>query len=114
MHHDVTEIFQTLTKAGAIPGSDFSIDPVDGSLRMNETSYNLLNHLYPEVDWEDVTAIMEPDVQDVIDRVQEHLGIDFTERLVKRIHERLSDLPPAQATWYLSQLLGGVQRQTGI
>ena len=114
MHQHVVEIFQTLSRAGAVPGTDFSIDPTDGSLRMNQESYQLLTSLYPEVTWDDVTAVVEPDHQAAIDAVHEHLGINFVDALLTRISSRLSELPKAQASWYLQQVLGGVQQRTGI
>lgn len=114
MHQHVVEIFQTLSKAGAIPGTDFSIDPSDGSLRMNQESYQLLTTLYPDVTWDDVTDVVEPDYQAAIETIHQHLGINFVDTLLNRIDERLSELPKAQASWYLQQVLGGVQQQTGI
>ena len=114
MHQHVVEIFQTLAKAGAVPGTDFSVDPTDGSLRMNQESYQLLTSLYPDVIWDDVTDVIEPDLQSAIDAVHQHLGIDFVGNLLSQVHERLSELPQSQASWYLQQVLGGVQQRTGI
>ena len=114
MHEHVTTLFQTLAKAGAVPGSDFSISPTDGSLRMNEESYRLLTRLYPEVEWDDVTAVIEPDLQTAVDSVHHHLGTDFVHQILEHIHTRLSELPQGQASWYLRQVLGGVQHRTGI
>lgn len=113
-HHNVIEIFQTLAKAGAVPGTDFSVDPNDGSLRMNQESYKLLTNLYPEIQWDDVTAVVEPDLQSAIDAVHQHLGTNFVDELVFCVHERLSELPKDQASWYLQQVLGGVKQRTGI
>lgn len=114
MHQHVVEIFQTLTKAGAIPGTDFSIDPADGSLRMNQESYQLLAQLYPEIVWDDVTDVVEPDQQSVIRDLHTQLETNFVDSLLTQIHRRLSELPMNQASWYLQQVLGGVQQRTGI
>ena len=114
MHQHVVEIFQTLSKAGAIPGTDFSVDPSDGSLRMNQESYQLLTDLYPDIQWDDVTDVVEPDVQAAIDAVHQYLGTNFVDELLFYVHERLSELPKEQASWYLQQVLGGVQQRTGI
>lgn len=114
MHQHVVEIFQTLAKAGAVPGTDFSIDPADGSLRMNQESYQLLAELYPDVVWDDVTDVVEPDQQSLIDEIQAQLETDFVDSLLNRIHHRLSKLSTSQASWYLQQILGGLQQRTGI
>ena len=114
MHQHVVEIFQTLAKAGAVPGTDFSVDPSDGSLRMNQESYQLLTTLYPDVTWDDVTDVIELDSQSAIDAVHQHLGTDFVDTLLAHVHERLSELPQGQASWYLQQILSGVQQRTGI
>ncbi|MEM9215326.1 MAG: hypothetical protein AAGD25_13375 [Cyanobacteria bacterium P01_F01_bin.150] len=114
MHQHVVEIFQTLAKAGAVPGTDFSVDPNDGSLRMNQESYQILRTLYPDVEWEDVTDVVEPDLRADVHALHQHLGTNFVDELIFYIHERLSELPSSQAAWYLQQVLGGVQQRTGI
>lgn len=114
MHQHVVEIFQTLAKAGALPGTDFSVDPSDGSLRMNHESYQLLTNLYPDIQWDDVTDVVEPDLQSAVDAVHQYLGTNFVDELLFYVHERLSELPKGQASWYLQQVLGGVQQRTGI
>ncbi|MGF1495911.1 MAG: hypothetical protein ACFB8W_03685 [Elainellaceae cyanobacterium] len=114
MHRQLTQLFHALTQAGAAPGQDFSINPHDGSLRMNERSYQLLKQCYPEVDWDDITASVKRQPKDAARAVDRHLGIDFVPRILKSIQERLGTLPRERAAWYLQQITVGVQIRTGL
>lgn len=114
MHQHVVEICQTLAKAGAVPGADFSIDPTDGGLRLNEVGYRLLGQLYPDIDWADVAKVIQPNLRMSTRQLHKHLGINFFDRILDWIQQRVTDLPPDQAACYLTQLLTGVEYRTGI
>ena len=71
MNQRIVEICHTLVQAGAVPGSDFSLDPNSNELRLNEDSYNLLRRLYPDIAQGVVT---QPNVQGAIDMLHSRLG----------------------------------------
>ncbi|NEQ98347.1 MAG: hypothetical protein F6K30_16780 [Cyanothece sp. SIO2G6] len=114
MHQHVVEICQTLAQAGAVPGADFSIDPTDGGLRLNELGYRLLAQLYPDIDWADVARVIQPNWRAAIKQLHKHLGINFFDRILDCIQQRVTDLPPTQSACYLTQILTGVEHRTGI
>ncbi|MGK7889408.1 MAG: hypothetical protein AB4042_08740 [Leptolyngbyaceae cyanobacterium] len=114
MHQHIVEICQTLVKAGAVPGADFSVDPANGGLRLNEVGYRLLSRLFPDIEWEDVTQRVQADSQSTMQELHHRLGTNFVDRILSCIQQRVSDLPPAQATCYLTHILTGVEYRTGI
>ncbi|MEB3231542.1 MAG: hypothetical protein VKJ64_11070 [Leptolyngbyaceae bacterium] len=114
MQQHVVEICQTLVQAGAIPGADFSVDPTNGGLRLNEEGYRLLNRLYPDVDWAKMTTVSQSDAQAAVESLDQYLGINFVDRILDCIQQRVSSLSPAQAAYYLSQILNGVEHRTGL
>ncbi|MGJ3251548.1 MAG: hypothetical protein ACFE0J_10510 [Elainellaceae cyanobacterium] len=114
MHHQSFEIFQSLTKAGATPGEDFSFSPDDGGLRLTEHGYQILKQQYPQINWDSFTAVVERDPAEAVEAIHDHLGTNFVGNILDYITRRIRELPEEQAAWYLSQVLAGVEERTGI
>jgi hypothetical protein len=114
MHQHAFELFQTLTKAGAMPGEDFSVSPDDGSLRLSERGYEVLKRQYPDVDWDDITWVVDRDLSKAVDAIHAHLGTNFVGQILDYIAQRIYELPTEQAAWYLDQVFNGVEQRTGI
>ena len=114
MHQNSFELFKMLLKAGATPGEDFSCNEADGDCCLSERGYQLLKLTYPEIAWDDITRVVKHDDKQAVEALHNHLGIDFTNRLLEKISHRLTNLPEARIAWYLQQILGGVEQKTGI
>jgi hypothetical protein len=114
MHDYGFELFQTLTKAGAIPGKDFSVSPEDDSLRLSERAYSILKRQYPMIHWDDLSTTVESDPSEAVAALQSQLGTNFVGQILDYITQRLQELSAEQAAWYLTQVLTGVETRTGV
>ena len=114
MHQNSFELFKILVKAGATPGEDFSCSEEDGDCRLSERGYQLLKQTYPEIAWDDITRVVTQDDKQAVEALHNHLGVDFTHRLLEQMRHRIANLPDAKAAWYLRQILGGVEQKTSI
>ncbi|MEM7063737.1 MAG: hypothetical protein AAF572_11305 [Cyanobacteria bacterium P01_B01_bin.77] len=114
MHSEDIQLFRMLVEAGAQPGEDFSYDLSQGTCRINERGFILLQNAFPDIDWPQISSMNQPDLDGPIDALQQHLGVDFTTELVARIKYRLAQLSTNAAAWYIHQILGGVEQRTGI
>lgn len=114
MHEDTLHLAQLLIQAGATPGKDFSCDSSSEACHITERGFNLLQQAYPQIDWGSIAESVEVSSQQAIDALHSHLGVDFVDRIVHYILQRLRQLPSEQASWYLQQILGGVEQRTGI
>jgi hypothetical protein len=111
MHREAIELFRMLVQAGAVPGEDFSCDGQQGGYRLTQRSLDLLTAAYPDIDWSDLCA--EPS-QPLVQDLHEDLATAFVDVLLWRMKDRLNYLSDAQAAWYLTQILVGVQQRTGL
>lgn len=114
MHQNSFELFKMLVKAGATPGEDFSCNGEEGNCSLSERGYQLLKRTYPDIDWDDITHIVEHDDEQAVDLLHNHLGIDFTNRILDKISHRMAHLTDAKVAWYLQQVLWGVEQKTGV
>ncbi|MGB3493391.1 MAG: hypothetical protein WBA57_11725 [Elainellaceae cyanobacterium] len=114
MHQDTLSLVKLLIQAGATPGQDFSCDLHAESCHINENGFQLLQNAYPEIDWGSFAEFVEIDDQQAVDSLHQHLGINFVERILGLIQRQLRQLPSEKASWYLQQVLGGVEQRTGI
>ena len=114
MADDAIKLFRMLVDAGAKPGEDFSYDMASGSAQITDAAYEKLKQAYPDVDWESLCKRVEVDPALPAEYLNSYLGIDFVERILSRIEERLDTLEPSEATWYLQQVLGGVEQRTNV
>jgi hypothetical protein len=114
MHSAAIELFQLLVQAGAVPGEDFSCDPNRQGYRLNQRSLELLSKAYPEIDWQDLCAVCEPATKTLIETLHRSLRVPFVDNLLPRLQAQIQQLPAPQATWYLNQILVGVEQRTGI
>lgn len=111
MHREAIELFRLLVQAGAVPGEDFSCDEQSGGYRLTQRSLDLLAAAYPEIDWSDLCA--EPH-QQIAQSLHQELQTPFIDNLLWRIKDRLNYLSDAEGSWYLNQILVGVQQRTGL
>ncbi|NJM98853.1 MAG: hypothetical protein HC800_18380 [Phormidesmis sp. RL_2_1] len=119
MADDAIELFRMLVDAGATPGEDFSYDLQRASAQISDRALEKLKLSYPDVDWLSICERIEIDPNLPIDHLNTYLGIDFVERLLLRIEQRLQqvaqgELAKAEAAWYLQQVLGGVEQRTNV
>ncbi len=114
MDQHAFELFQTLTKSGAVPGEDFSVSPEDGSLRLTERAYSILKRHHPAINWDDISETVEHDPSVAVATLQDYLGTNFVGHILDYITQRLHELPTEQAAWYLHQVLAGVEMKTGV
>lgn len=114
MHENAFELFKMLVKAGATPGEDFSCSGEEGNCSLSEQGYQLLKQTYPEIAWDDIARVVKHDDKQAVEMLHNHLGVDFTDRLLEQINHRITHLPDAKVAWYLQQILGGVEQKTGI
>ncbi|MEO0541936.1 MAG: hypothetical protein AAFZ80_13895 [Cyanobacteria bacterium P01_A01_bin.105] len=114
MDDSATQLFRMLVEAGAVPGKDFSCHATSGTYHLSERAYILLQLAHPELDLSTFSSRVEPDHVAAAAALNQQLGTDFTEQLMARMAERLSQLPADQQTWYLQQILNGVEQQTGV
>lgn len=109
----IAHLFQSLVKAGAVPGRDISVGPGGASLQMSEHGYTILQEQHPDLAWQNVTVAEDP-AEAAMTTLHHHLGLDFTARLLSLIVGQLKRLTEPQLVWYLQEMLGGVEERTGI
>ncbi|WP_027269225.1 hypothetical protein [Leptolyngbya sp. PCC 6406] len=114
MHQSAVDLFQLLLQAGAVPGEDFSCDGERQAFHLNDRCHHLLQHAYPEVDWEDVLGISQGWSETAISDLHAALGCPFVDILVATMATRLPTLADNAAASYLCTLLMGVDAATGI
>ncbi|MEM9090834.1 MAG: hypothetical protein AAGC93_19060 [Cyanobacteria bacterium P01_F01_bin.53] len=121
MADKAVELFRMLVEAGAKPGEDFSYDLKSGAAQISDRAFEKLQVAYPNVDWENICEQVELDPALPAEYLNTYLGIDFVERMLARIEQRLNEieqhlngLSPGQAGWYLQQVLGGVEQRTNV
>lgn len=114
MHSDNVQLFRMLIEAGAQPGEDFSYDLSQGTCHINERGFILLQNTFPHIDWHEISSVITRDLDGPVHTLNQHLGVDFAGTVVRRLQERLQQLPTNEATWYVHQVLGGVEQRTGI
>ncbi|MGB3297674.1 MAG: hypothetical protein WBA76_05340 [Phormidesmis sp.] len=114
MADDAVELFRMLVEAGAQPGEDFSYDMQSRSAQISDRAFEKLKAAYPDIDWPSICERVEVDPDLPVEYLNTYLGIDFVGRMLTRIEQRLAELPEEQATWYLQQVLGGVEQRTNV
>lgn len=114
MHQQALQLVQMLVKAGAVPGQHFSCYDHDEACHITEHGFDLLKQAYPSIEWDDLAQRVDIDHQEAVDTLHAYLGVDFVDRMLQCIPTRLKELLPPQASWYLKQVLGGVEQRTGI
>ncbi len=114
MQSDNVQLFRMLIEAGAQPGEDFSYDLSQGTCHINERGFILLQQKFPHIDWHEISSVIERDLDGPVQSLNQHLGVDFAATLLQLLQERLQQLPTNEATWYVHQILGGVEQRTGI
>ncbi|WP_152532233.1 hypothetical protein [Leptolyngbya sp. Heron Island J] len=114
MHSDNVQLFRMLIEAGAQPGEDFSYDLSQGTCHINERGFILLQNAFPDIDWHDISSVIERDLDGPVQTLNQQLGVDFVTALLQRLQQRLEQLPTNEAAWYAHQVLGGVEQRTGI
>lgn len=114
MADDAIKLFQMLVEAGAVPGEDFSYDMQSASAQISDRAFEKLKAAFPDVDWINICDRVEVDPNLPAEYLNTYLGIDFVERILTRIEQRISELDPKQAAWYLQQTLGGVEHRTNV
>jgi len=108
------ELFRMLVKAGAKPGDDFSYDMQTGAAQISDRAFEKLRAAYPEVDWAAISERVEVAPELAAKHINNYLGVDFVTRILDRITRRLDELPAEQTTWYLQQILEGVEQRTYV
>lgn len=114
MAEDAVELFRMLVEAGAKPGEDFSYDMQTSSAQISDLAFAKLQAAFPDVDWMSISERVEVDPAVPAEHLNAYLGVDFVERILTRIEQRLAELPDGEATWYLQQVLGGVESRTNV
>ncbi len=114
MADDAVRLFRMLVEAGAKPGEDFSYNLQTASAEISDRAFEMLQSAYPDIDWSSVCERVEVDPRIPVEALNRYLGVNFTEQILLRIEQRISELEPVQATWYLQQVLGGVEHRTKI
>lgn len=114
MNSDNVQLFRMLIEAGAQPGEDFSYDLSQDTCHINERGFILLQTAFPHIDWHEISSVIQRDLDGPVRTLNQHLGVDFAGTLLKRLQARLDQLPTNEATWYIHQVLGGVEQRTGI
>lgn len=114
MADDAIRLFQMLIEAGAKPGEDFSYDLHTSSAQISDRAFDKLKAAYPDIDWPSICERVEVDPALPVEYLNSYLGVDFVEGILTRIEHRLVELEPTQATWYLQQVLGGVEQRTHV
>lgn len=114
MADDAVELFRMLVEAGAQPGEDFSYDMQSRSAQISDLAFEKLKVAYPHVDWQSICERVEVDPALPVEYLNTYLGVDFVGRMLARIEQRLEELEDQQATWYLQQVLGGVEQRTNV
>ncbi len=114
MADDAVRLFRMLVEAGAKPGEDFSYDLNSSSAQISDRAFDLLQAAYPDVDWNSICKRVEVDPALPAEYLNSYLGVDFVGRILACVEQRLDQLDPSQATWYLQQVLGGVEHRTNV
>ncbi len=114
MADDAIKLFRMLVDAGAKPGEDFSYDLQTASAQISDRAFEKLQAAYPEIDWLGICERVEIDPNLPAEYLNTYLGIDFVERLLLCIEQRLEELSDQQAAWYLQQVLSGVEHRTNV
>lgn len=114
MADDAVELFRMLIDAGAVPGEDFSYDMQRSTAQISDRAFEKLKAAYPEVDWASVCERVDVDPALPAEHLNAYLGVDFVGRILDRIEQRIDALESPQATWYLQQVLGGVEHRTHV
>lgn len=114
MHSDNIQLFRMLVEAGAQPGEDFSYDLSQGTCHINERGFILLQNAFPDINWHDISSVVEHDLDGPVQTLNQHLGVDFVAAILQFLQQRLEQLPTNEAAWYVHQILGGVEQRTGI
>lgn len=114
MADDAIQLFRMLVEAGATPGEDFSYDLHSSSAQISDRAFEKLQAAYPDVDWASICERVEVDPALPAEYLNTYLGVDFVERMLVRIEQRLGELEEGQAAWYLQQVLGGVTQRTNV
>ncbi|MEA5465749.1 hypothetical protein [Leptothoe sp. PORK10 BA2] len=114
MQSDNVQLFRMLIEAGAQPGEDFSYDLSQGTCHINERGFILLQQAFPHIDWHEISSVIERDLDGPVQSLNQQLGVNFAAAVIQRLQERLLQLPTNEATWYVHQILGGVEQRTGI
>ena len=114
MAEDAIELFRMLVEAGAKPGEDFSYDMQTASAQISDLAFEKLKAAFPDVDWLSISERVEVDPAVPAEYLNAHLGVDFVTRILTRVEQRLAELSDGEATWYLQQVLGGVEARTNV
>lgn len=114
MADDAIKLFQMLVAAGAKPGEDFSYDLQTASAQISDRAFEKLKAAYPDVDWPSICQEVEVDPNLPAEYLNTYLGTDFVSQILARIEQRIDELEPGHATWYLQQVLGGVEHRTNV
>jgi len=114
MADDAIRLFRMLVDAGAKPGEDFSYDLHSQSAQLSDAAFEKLKAAHPDIDWDSISERVEIDPEQAVDYLNSYLGVDFVSQILLTIEQRLESLAPEQATWYLQQVLGGVEQKTGV
>ncbi|MEM9944448.1 MAG: hypothetical protein AAF810_00075 [Cyanobacteria bacterium P01_D01_bin.36] len=114
MADDAVRLFRMLVEAGATPGEDFSYDLQAGSVQISDRAFALLRVAFPNIEWGSISERVEVDPALPTQYLNSYLGVDFVERILVRIEQRLDELPAEQTAWYLQQVLGGVEQRTNV
>ena len=108
------ELFRMLVNAGAKPGDDFSYDMQTGAAQISDRAFEKLQVAYPDIDWAAISERVEVSPELAAEHINNYLGVDFVTRILDRITLRLDELPAEQTTWYLQQILEGVEQRTYV
>ena len=97
MADDAVRLFRMLVDAGAKPGDDFSYDLKTGSAQISQQAFEKLKADHPHVDWESICEQVEVDPALPAEYLNSYLGVDFVERILTRIAQRIDELEQSQA-----------------
>ncbi|MGF1460016.1 MAG: hypothetical protein ACFBSG_13440 [Leptolyngbyaceae cyanobacterium] len=114
MHQSAFNLSQILIEVGAVPGKDFSCDPVQQAYHLNDRCYELLQSAHPEIDWQDILGHPYKDVGKRIEALHQQLGEPFINNLLAQMSHRLTLLTDDQAAGYVRAILAGIESATGI
>ncbi len=114
MHSDNVQLFRMLIEAGAQPGEDFSYDLSQGTCHINERGFILLQNAFPDINWHEISSVIERDLDGPVQTLNQHLGVDFVAAILQFLQQRLEQLSTNESAWYVHQILGGVEQRTGI
>ena len=114
MQSDNVQLFRMLIEAGAQPGEDFSYDLSQGTCHLNERGFILLQAAFPDINWHEISSVVERVLDGPVQALHQHLGVEFASAIIRQLEQRIQQLPTNEATWYAHQILGGVEQRTGI